>query len=301
MKAIRLSGERKMGFSKSAGWTAVLMGAVGLCLGCDTGMLGGAMGSIGAAACPEMGPSVDALAAVYASDAQLNAKVRSFVHVSKELAGLAAAAEAEAAEACMRIGADLGMSAAEMAPRDEAGGRASGACGAVGARMDAIMAQGIRFQVTATPPSCQASGDAYARCSGVCGGQAQAGGGQASADAECNASCKANADFRASCTPIQVIVTANQNSELAVRMVRSLQANLPLLLHAEIVLGKRVLADADVMVQVGQNLPKIIEHAGMRAVACVGAAANLSVRASASIKVSVQASASVSGRAGSSL
>jgi len=98
-----------------------------------------------------------------------------------------------------------------------------------------------------------------------------------------------------------VVVTANQSSEYALRMVRSLQVNLPLLLHAEVVLGKRVLADADVMVQVGQNMPKIIERAGVRAVACVASAANLSIRATATIKVSVQASVSVSGRAGASI
>ena len=84
------------------------------------------------------------------------------------------------------------------------------------------------------------------------------------------------------------------------RLMATLQANLPTLLHAEIALGKRVIQDARVVVQVGAQLPKIIGDAGAQAVACVAAASSASVKASARIDVSVQASASVSGRAGAS-
>lgn len=352
--------------------TACVLLPVVLLADCDPGSFG--LGSVAQMACPEVNANVDVLGATFTSDVRANAKIRTFISASKDLMSVAAQAEAEATDACMRIGVDLGMSPAEMGPRNEAGGRASGACGAVAARMDGILQQGIRFETVVTPPQCQASADARAQCSASCQGQIDpgqivaqcepgrvsgfcqgrcngqcdgrcmgtcqgtcmardaqgncAGGcnGQCygtcdatcharcegqwqsprcegsiqgpSGDAECDASCNAHADLRASCTPIAVMVRPSQASPLALKLAASLQANLPQLLHAEWVLGKRVLADADVVVKVGQNLPGIVGNAGARALACVGAAANASVRASMSIKVTVQASASVSGRAG---
>jgi hypothetical protein len=95
-----------------------------------------------------------------------------------------------------------------------------------------------------------------------------------------------------------VNVAVSQNTEMAMRLMATLRANLPALLHAEIALGKRVLQDARVVVEVGAQLPKVIGEAGAQAMACVAAASSASVRASARINVSVQASASVSGRVG---
>lgn len=340
----------------------------------DCNMDGFGLGNVGQLACPEINANVDVLGATFTADARANAKIRTFIAASKDLLAVSAQAEAEAADACMRIGVDLGMSPGEMAPRNEAGGRASGACSAVAARMDAILQQGIRFEAVVNPPQCQASADAHARCSASCQAQVDPGqivaqcepgrlagycqgrcNGQCdgrcmgtcqgtcvardaqgncagacqgqcygscdstchascegqwqaprcegsvrgpSGDAECDASCNAHADMQASCTPITVIVRPSQASPLALKLAASLQANLPQLLHAEWVLGKRVLGDADVVVQVGRNLPSLVGNAGARALACVGAAANASVRASMSIKVTVQASASVSARAG---
>jgi hypothetical protein len=82
------------------------------------------------------------------------------------------------------------------------------------------------------------------------------------------------------------------------RLAATLQANLPMLLHAQLVLGQRLLGDAEVVVQVGRQMPQIVGKAGARAASCVAAAASGTVRATASIKVTVQASASVSARAG---
>lgn len=266
----------------------------------------GALSGLSMAACPELGAGVNAAGAFYTSRADFNAKIGAFVVATKDLMSISAQAEAETAEACLRIGRDIGLNDAQMAPRDGAGGRAAGACNAVAARMDQILSTGLRFQVTVIPPQCQANGQAYASCTGQCSGQASGGGqvsgttaqGGGSADAECNASCKAHAEFTASCTPAMVTVRANQTNEMALRLVASLQANLPLLLHAQIALGKRVLADADTMVQVGRNMPNIVAKAGIHAVSCVASAGTMTVNASASIKVSVQASAGVTTRAG---
>jgi len=361
-----------MGILRTLGWGAACAVPMGVLVDCNLDSYG--LGSVGQMACPEVNANVDVLGATFTSDVRANAKIRTFVAASKDLMAVAAQAEAEAADACTRIGVDLGIPPSEMAPRNEAGGRASGACGAVAARMDAVLQQGIRFEAIVTPPRCQANADAHARCSASCQGQLDPGQivaqcepgkvagycqgrchGQCegrcvgscrgvcmardaqgncagacqgechgacdatchagcdgqwqaprcegavrgpSGDAECDASCNAHADLQASCTPIAVIVRPSQATPIGLKLAASLQANLPQLLHAEWVLGKRVLADADVVVKVGRNLPGVVGHAGARALACVGAAANASVRASMSIRVTVSASASVSGRAG---
>jgi hypothetical protein len=255
---------------------------------------GGALSGLSTAACPELSANVNAMGAMYTQRVDLNGKISAFVTSTKDLVGVASRAEAEVTEACIRIGRDIGLTDAQMQARNEAGGHASGACSAVSARMDQILAAGIQFRCQVTPPYCQANAQAYSSCSGACNGQVAA----RNADAECDASCRSHASFTASCSPAQVSVQANQNSEMAARLAASLQANLPLLLHGQIALGKRVLADADTMVAVGGNLPRIVEQAGAHAVACVAAAGNMSVQATASIKVSVQASANVSARAG---
>ena len=161
--------------------------------------------------------------------------------------------------------------------------------------------------------------DAQGRCTGVCNGTCTGGcdatchakcQGQwqapkcegyvqgPSASGECQASCSARASLRAQCTPGQVNVNVGQNVDAAMRLAATLRANLPYLLQAEIGLGKRVLGDVKVVVDVGGRLPKIIGNAGAQAVACVAAAAHASAQASVRINVSVQASASVSGRVG---
>jgi hypothetical protein len=315
----------------------------------------------------------DVMSMRFSADARVDAKVRAFVVASKDLVGVAAQAELEAATACRRMGHDLGMSDAEMARRSGEGGDAAGACEPLAARIQAILRSGVRIQVSAVPPQCQASAQAEAACSGSCSAQVSPGeivarcepgrlsgtcqgrcvghcdgqcqgdcAGQCSArdasgrcagacsgdcsgscggtcharcegswqaprcegsvqgpsaDAECNASCHAHASFTASCTPARVDVQT-QGVDIAQRLAATLRANLPQLLHAEIALGKRVMGDARVLGQVGAQLPRVVGQAGAQALACIGAAADASVRASARIDVSVRASASVSGSVG---
>ncbi len=120
------------------------------------------------AACPELSPNVDAFSASLSADARANGKVRAFVQASKDLAAASLTLELETAAACRRIGADLGVGPGEMAPRDEPGGQASGACGPVAARVDAILRGGAGVRVAVTPPSCQANVQADARCRASC-------------------------------------------------------------------------------------------------------------------------------------
>jgi hypothetical protein len=121
-----------------------------------------------------------------------------------------------------------------------------------------------------------------------------------SADAECHASCRAHANVRARCSAPMVQVQASHNTQIAARLVATLQANLPQLLYAQWALGQRLAGDVEVVVQVGKELPRLVGQAGANALACIAAASDATLQASASIKVSVQASASVSGRVGAS-
>lgn len=119
-----------------------------------------------------------------------------------------------------------------------------------------------------------------------------------SADAECNASCNAHANLNAQCTPAQVQMYGQPTFDMAARLFATLHANLPNLLYAQMALGQRVMQDAQVVVSVGANMPKVVGDAGMQGLACIAAAANATVTASARINVSVRASASVTGKVG---
>jgi hypothetical protein len=211
------------------------------------------------------------------------------VQAAKDMAAVSQQLEAEATAACQRMGADLGLGPAQLQPRQGPGGAAAGACEAVGVAIDGILRQGVQVRATVQPPVCQANAQAQARCGASC---------DVSTDAECRASCQAHADVNASCTPAVVTVQASQSAALALRLVQTLQANLPTLIHAQVTLGQRLVGDAKVVAQVGTQLPNLVGNAGAQALACVAAAADVAASASVRIEVSVRASASVSGRVG---
>ena len=245
---------------------------------------------LGAAACPALRPGVSALSANLSANAAINGKIVAFVQAAKDMAGAAQMLEAEVTGACQRMGADLGLTPAQMQGRGGgAGAGAEGACGAVSARMDAILRGGVQIRATVQPPQCQANASAHAECAGRC---------DVNNDAECRASCQAHANATASCTPAQVQVQASGNVQAGAALIATLQANLPRLIHAQLAIGQRLVGDAKVVAQVGSNLPRIVGKAGAQALACIGAAADLAASASVRIDVSVRASASVSGRVG---
>ena len=149
--------------------------------------------------------------------------------------------------------------------------------------------------------TCHGSCDAtcHARCEGQwqaprCEGHVRA----PSADAQCEASCNARAEIRAQCTPARVTVQASRSTADVARLGATLQANLPLLFHAERALGVRLTGSAETLARIGGELPNVLGDAGEEAMACTAAAADATLAASARIRVSVQASASISGRIG---
>jgi hypothetical protein len=132
---------------------------------------GGAYGPLGAA-CPQMTRS-DPLSASYSANARANAKVAAFVAASADLVNVSVAAENLAADACRRIGRDLGVAEASMSPPNgsasaQPGAAAQAACVAASARIDEILRTGVQVRVDARPPECHANLDAKARCDGVC-------------------------------------------------------------------------------------------------------------------------------------
>jgi hypothetical protein len=118
-----------------------------------------------------------------------------------------------------------------------------------------------------------------------------------SVDAKCEASCKAEADFRAQCSEARVEVSSSVNTGQMPQLIATLSKNLPVLVRAQIAYGKRLAGSIQTLVEVGADMPKAVADATAKGVACMGAAANATVQAQASIQVSVKASASVSAKA----
>ncbi len=243
--------------------------------------------AVGTAACPALRGNVDALRASFTAQAQLNAKIRTFVQAAKDMAMISSRIEAEASAACLRMGADLGLQPAHMKARSGVGGGAAGACEAVAGYVRSILQQGITVQATLTPPRCQLNAQAQARCAGAC---------NVGADSDCRASCEAHASVHASCQPAVVNVSASSPAPLAARLLATMRANLPKLVHAQITLGQRLLRNAQVVAHLGGQLRTRLGAAGAQAIACIAAAADAAASASVRIQVSVRASASVSGQ-----
>lgn len=145
-------------------WLTTLAAAALVCASC-TGL-----GNLGTVACPELRPDVDARSTTYASDPAIDAKVRAYVQATKDVVGAAAEADRLAAEACVRMGTDLGIAPQAMAPDANARGgqRAKGACDAVARYIAEVQAQGIGVSARITLPQCQADVGAEARCQGSC-------------------------------------------------------------------------------------------------------------------------------------
>src|SRR5262245_34452816 len=138
-------------------------------------MQGGKYGALGAA-CPALTGTADPMQLRFSANARADLKVRAFVAAAKDLVDVSVQMESEAAEACRRMGQDLGMPPAELAAQGgEPGEPARVACGAVGARIDAMLRQGAQVYVRAQPPVCNASVDARAACSGACQAQVDPG------------------------------------------------------------------------------------------------------------------------------
>jgi len=151
------------------GWKGLVLAAPVLGLSVSScELLGGASSPLANAACPELAGG--AMQGTFTGEARSNTTIRAFVQASADLRNVADAMEAQVADACLRMGADLGVPPAQMAPTSNPGGRAEGACQAVLARIDGILraAGNAQIGVTYSPPECSFAADAYASCAGGC-------------------------------------------------------------------------------------------------------------------------------------
>ena len=142
--------------------------AVGLAVGaCDPlapgagGTTAALAGLAGAIACPELASGGSALGVKYSAKAELNAKIGAFVQAAKDLKKLSAQMDVEVTNACKGIGTDIGVPAQEMAPR-EGVGASSAACGAVKAKIGALLQGGVKIETSYTPPKCEVDAQAHA-------------------------------------------------------------------------------------------------------------------------------------------
>lgn len=255
-------------------------------------------------------PGAAAKAACGALSVQIDSILRQGIQVQVQASPPSCQADLQAKASCegqCNVQVDPGQIVAQCEPAKLSGycqgrceGRCEGTCnGQCQGQCSAVDAQGRCVGQCNGTCSGQCNATCHAKCEGQwqapkCEGYVQG----PSASGECQASCNARASFRAQCTPGQVNVNVNQNAEMAMRLAATLRANLPALIQAQVGLGKRLLGDIKVVVDVGGRLPKVIGNAGMQAAACVAAAANASVQASVRVNVSIQASASVSGKVG---
>ncbi len=353
--------------------------AVGLAVGaCDPlapgagGTTAALAGLAGAIACPELASGGSALGVKYSAKAELNAKIGAFVQAAKDLKKLSAQMDVEVTNACKGIGTDIGVPAQEMAPR-EGVGASSAACGAVKAKIGALLQGGVKIETSYTPPKCEVDAQAHAscdgrckveaspgeivakcepaklsgrcegtckgqcdgRCEGTCNGECTAKDAQGRCvgqckgtcsgkcdatchascqgtwqapkceghvtpphvDADCKASCDASVKFAARCTKPQLEIKTSGNAQALGKLVASLQVHLPVLLTAQIKLGREVAGEVKTLVRIGGELRGKLQGAGEKAVACVAAAVEAVAVASASVNVSVQVSVSVSASA----
>ena len=157
----------KRTISRRAGAVGFATCLVAACGG-ELGGLGGAGGTVlGNLACPELVGG--AMNASFDADAKANATMRAFVTAAGDLQSIAARAEVEVGGACERMGRDLGITPAQMAPR-QGQNRVAAACAAVSAKMDAILHAGgsASIKAQATPPQCRVSADVEASCRAQC-------------------------------------------------------------------------------------------------------------------------------------
>jgi hypothetical protein len=150
-----------------------------------------------------------------------------------------------------------------------------------------------------------ASASCDGRCTGECSVEFQAPSCEGKLtppecmlDADCEASCRAQVQAEAVCTPPTVKLEINGAASADfMALVTALETHLPKLIQNIGVRGEATIDAADTLVTVGQNLDDAITSSG-KALVCTTLAATSSVKASVNIQVSVEASASIGGKAG---
>jgi hypothetical protein len=182
--------------------TAAVAGACNF-LSSGTGQQAGGLANLaGGIACPALASGGDALSVQYTAQAALNAKVGAFVQAAKDLQRLSVQMDAEVTEACRKIGADIGVDAAAMQPRQDATA-SQAACGAVSAKVKGLLQGGVKLEASYTPPKCHVDASASAGCDARCKvdvdpGEIVAQCTPAKLSGRCQGTCKGQCDGKCS-------------------------------------------------------------------------------------------------------
>jgi hypothetical protein len=227
--------------------------------------------------CPELAGSVDLLQVSFSADPAADGRIRAFLSAARGLYDVALDMQSLAADACRRMGHDLGQ------PAPPADASLEALCEPVRASLTHLAASGVEVRVSIAAPRCGADGERASRCTATCGHGAGA--------ADCEPLCKAQAELYGRCSMPSVAAAASSGGEDVLRLVRTLEENLPSLLYAELALGRRLLSHAEVIVAMSGRLPNDVKSAGERGVACTALAATLTVKAAAKLKSVVGTSA----------
>lgn len=175
-------------------------------------MPGGAPGPLGSiadsAGCPELANG-DIGKIKLEGGAEVEGRVKGFLEASYALDKMTVELEGSLIAACSQLGKDLGMAEGDLKAEKGGGKGADKVCGAVSAKIDAMMKANAAAQITVAvdPPQCYVPVDFMTKCLGECGSPVDPGkldasceGGEISGkcDAQCTGKCVADAG--AQCT-----------------------------------------------------------------------------------------------------
>ncbi|MDI1448228.1 hypothetical protein [Polyangium sp. 6x1] len=160
--------------------------------------------------------------------------------------------------------------------------------------------------------ACELDANASVQCDGTCRGECSVDfqaphcegkitPPECELDADCQASCNAEIQAEASCTPPKVTIelSAGATADLEA-LATALEQHLPRLIETGITRGQAALDAGKVLVEVGGNLKGALTSSG-KALVCATTAASAALNASVEVQVSVEASASIGGKAAGSV
>jgi hypothetical protein len=124
-----------------------------------------ATNAIAGAACPEWG-SGKPLGASFTGKADVDATLGAFMQASLDIQRIAVQSETNVANACIKMGRDLGIAEDKLKSQDD--DKVSVPCAAVAAHIDMLMNGGVKLSVAYEPPSCQMDASFKSKCEAEC-------------------------------------------------------------------------------------------------------------------------------------
>jgi hypothetical protein len=185
-----------------------------------------------------------------------------------------------ALDACRRMSADVG------APAQPEPSTLQQMCAPVLHAIDQLTSTGVELKVAIAQPTCGDDAVRQQQCGSFCGVEG----------VECRALCRAQAAIYAQCSLPSVAVAVSKDLQQAAALATTLERNLPTLLYAELALGRRLLDHAEVIVRISAKLPKDVQSADARGIACVTLAAATAGKSAAHLNALLSTSSALTSR-----